>query len=361
MAGGGLGNCRLLTSCYVHNHCLTEAADEVCEVVRAVQKTTAWQRTGSDVKQGKKMPSTPMMWPPPSKMRARPVDICTTLNVHAVDGSVATGDDTAWQPSSSSRSTGDKAAADLDRGVHEQAHLADAVSRGGVSYMANPGPWRRACEQQRAQAIAGKALVRQVADWGPEAGTLVDIHTGVHRPVTYWLRDDVRAFCVFDRDDTQVRVYSCSQMERVDGLEKATEVVARQFFLGLREEDMRKGILITMERSAHGRHVVQQGHVGMLRAQLMLLSKSSMHQQDLLGAIRAINAEFLVHDRPPHSGDAFCQLSDDRDFEKSISGVFAGGEDWPPAACPVPISELSTTLDPPSPDSAGTNDNGYCS
>merc|ERR1712232_47913 len=105
-----------------------------------------------------------------------------------------------------------------------------------------------------------KALVKHVAEWGPQVGHIVDLHTGAHQTVTYWLRDDVRALCIFNRDDTQVRSYSCAQMERCEDLEKASDVTVRRFFLGLSVEDLRRGVLVTMERVTHSIQIVHQGH-----------------------------------------------------------------------------------------------------
>merc|ERR1712232_283826 len=175
---------------------------------------------------------------------------------------------------------------------------------------ATPGSWRQACEKNHTQLLAERAIVREVAGRGPDSGVIVDLHTGHHRTVTYWLRDDVRSLCVFDSEPSRLRVFSCVEIEQCSVIEQAAEVIARKFFLGLRPEDMQRGVLITMERSAHGRHVVQQGRVALLRVQVLLLCRTRDIRDTLVCAIRALMAEFLVHDRPPYSGDAFHQVSD---------------------------------------------------
>lgn len=182
--------------------------------------------------------------------------------------------------------------------------------RDSESHNSSDRSWRRSCEKQRAKLSAEKALVRRVAEWGPEVGHLVDLHTGKHKMVTYWLRADARALCLFDLGDTQVRMFSCAQMERCESLNDAPEVTARRFFLGFDAEGLRRGVLITMERSTHSVQVSSQGHIGIVRAQLLLLCKDEAMQQALLGALRALMAELLVHDAKPQSADAFNQLSE---------------------------------------------------
>jgi len=237
------------------------------------------------------------------------------------------------QPGSSSRCSGVSAEQD------NEAIVEHALTDIGGPDCRTSGMWRMECEKQRARAIVDKGLVRQVAEWGPEVGAIVDLHTGLHRIVTYWLRDDVRALCIFDREDTQVRVYSCSQMETCVELGAAPEVVARHFFLGLGPDDMRRGIFVSMERAVHSRHVVQQGHVGLIRAQIALLCRTRDFQKDLLHAIRVLAAEFLVHDRPPRSADAFCQMSDEA--RNTVTPVMKTCDE------PIAIESLEPCTPPP--------------
>lgn len=124
--------------------------------------------------------------------------------------------------------------------------------------------WEQSCEDHRAKVSRVKELVRSVVGWGPQVGHLVDLRTGARNAVTYWLRDDVRALCVFDHEDTQVRVYSCGQMERCEKLSASPEVGARQFFLDLDDEALSCGLMVVMERSAHSTAVIHQGHLGTL-------------------------------------------------------------------------------------------------
>lgn len=151
--------------------------------------------------------------------------------------------------------------------------------------------------------------------WGPQVGHLVDLRTGSRSAVTYWLREDVRALCIFDHEDTQVRVYSCGQMERCERLSAAPEACARQFFLDLGDDALGRGLMIVMERSAHSTAVMHQGHLGIFRAQLVLLCASRRQQQALLAAIQSLTAELVL--REIGSGcsahSAFRQLSDRRE------------------------------------------------
>jgi hypothetical protein len=120
----------------------------------------------------------------------------------------------------------------------------------------------------------------------------------------------------------------------------------RQFFLGLETEDLKRGVLITMERSTHGVQVIQQGHVGMLRAQLLLLCKDRSYQKALAGAIRALMEELLVHDREPISVDAFCQMTDDR---RGPGNGEPPHSDWPPTDAVVAVSSLGLNYSPSAP------------
>lgn len=161
--------------------------------------------------------------------------------------------------------------------------------------------WRRACSRQRLKANATRTLVRTVASWGPQPARLVDLRTGGQLVVTYWLRDDVKALCIFNREDTQVRVCACSHMERCEEAAAAPEVAARRFFLGLRSEELRRAVLVTMERSAQGAQVFQREFASNLRPQLLLLCADSRKQRDLLGALHALMSELMLHDLPATS------------------------------------------------------------
>lgn len=173
--------------------------------------------------------------------------------------------------------------------------------------------WEQSCEDHRAKVSQVKDLVRSVVGWGPQVGHLVDLRTGTRTAVTYWLRDDVRALCIFDHNDTQVRVYSCGQMERCEKLSVAPEVAARQFFLDLDDEAFSCGLMIVMERSAHSTAVIHQGHLGIFRAQLVLLCASRRQQKALLGAIQALTAELVLREIGSGSvHSAFRQESENR-------------------------------------------------
>lgn len=170
------------------------------------------------------------------------------------------------------------------------------LSRPGRAAAGTTASWEQACEDHRAKVSRVKALVRSVVAWGPQVGHLVDLRTGARCAVTYWLREDVRALCIFDHEDTQVRVYACGQMERCEELSAAPEVCARQFFLGIDDDALGCGLMIVMERSAHSFAVMVQGHLGIFRAQLVLLLASRRQQQALLGALSALTAELVLRD-----------------------------------------------------------------
>jgi len=205
-----------------------------------------------------------------------------------------------WRPSSGRDARWD-AVAPSDR---------DALAIGALSHE----DWRLSCLKQRARIGADREMVRRVADWGPQQRELVNIHCGVHRDVTYWLRDDVRSLCVFDRAEAQIRVYGCAQIERCEPVDAAIEVVARQFFLGLDSRDLRRALLVTMENSAHGKAVLQQGHLGILRAQVLLLCVDQTRARLLLAGVRILMAELLLRDMATNeSSHTFHQLSTRRE------------------------------------------------
>lgn len=156
--------------------------------------------------------------------------------------------------------------------------------------------WRKSLEIQKIRAMANKTIVQRVADWGPTAGCLVGLHTGAHRQVTYWLRQDVRALCIFGEKNSKVSVYLAAQMESIEELESSTEVLVRQFFLGLCSADMKRGLLITMQIQAHSVPVVHQGHLGRQQARLLILCKDQAYKKDLLAALRALSDEITLHE-----------------------------------------------------------------
>lgn len=179
----------------------------------------------------------------------------------------------------------------------KQQHRREGLATSpGLSARPEPASWEQSCEDHRAKVSRVKELVRSVVGWGPQVGHLVDLRTGARKAVTFWLRDDVRALCIFDHEDTQVRVYSCGQMERCERLSTAPEVGARQFFLNLDDDALGCGLMIVMERSAHSTAVMHQGHLGIFRAQLALLCASRRQQQALLGAVQALTAELVLRE-----------------------------------------------------------------
>lgn len=291
-----LGNCRLLTTCYnSRGVCPSrEAIDDVCEVVRAQHPKGFARAKAWDAAAPRWPPTQPIMIPAP-----------TGASMPAA-GLKGGGPDGCMTPSTSS-------VASLMDKESFRVFEEDELGSPEVSVRA----WRQTCDDQRARSTAERALIQQVVDWGPEAGRLVDLRNGKHASVTYWLRDDLRALCLFDMEEMQVRVYQCAQMERCEAADNAPEVSSREFFLGLGADAARRGIFVTMERFAHSVEVLQQGHVGQLRTQLLLLCRSRSCQKALLAAIRALMAELLVHDHRPGSTDAFHQLSDEREASAS--------------------------------------------
>lgn len=267
-----------------------EGMDELCEVVQSVGTSTGAK--GAQKRQtatpGAKQPLL-FPAPPASAWKGAHPQALTTAAVVAA----------SWPRFDKNRPVPSKARGSGGRGNESRE------SRGSSNRS-----WRHCCEKQRAKLSDNKALVRRVAAWGPEVGHLVDLRTGRHRVATYWLRDDARSLCIFNLEDTQVRVYACAQMERCESVNDAPEVTARQFFLGLDAESLTRAIFITMERTTHSMQVASQGHVGIVRAQLLLLCKDCETQRDLLGALRALMAEMLVHNGSAPSADAFNQLSE---------------------------------------------------
>jgi len=170
--------------------------------------------------------------------------------------------------------------------------------------------WRQACKRQRTQVCSDRQLVRFVASWGPQIGRLVDIRSATQLSVTYWLREDVRALCVFHREDNQVRIFACSQMERCEAASTVGEVAARQFFLDLGAEDLRCGVFVAMELFTVGSQAMQLGRLGLLRPQLLLLCRSPGRQRALLGALRTLMDELMLHETSSTTRSAFHQMSD---------------------------------------------------
>eukprot|EP00449_Zooxanthella_nutricula_P056964 CAMPEP_0198587414 /NCGR_PEP_ID=MMETSP1462-20131121/131820_1 /TAXON_ID=1333877 /ORGANISM="Brandtodinium nutriculum, Strain RCC3387" /LENGTH=74 /DNA_ID=CAMNT_0044318893 /DNA_START=1 /DNA_END=222 /DNA_ORIENTATION=- len=74
-----------------------------------------------------------------------------------------------------------------------------------------------------------------------------------------------------------------------------------------------------MDRSAHGVQVVHQGHVGFLRAQLLLLCRDGHFARSLLAALRAMCDELLVREA---AWDA-----SQRTFRSALDGMDNGFED----------------------------------
>eukprot|EP00927_Polykrikos_kofoidii_P063185 TRINITY_DN58005_c0_g1_i1.p1 TRINITY_DN58005_c0_g1~~TRINITY_DN58005_c0_g1_i1.p1 ORF type:complete len:401 (+),score=56.66 TRINITY_DN58005_c0_g1_i1:274-1476(+) len=313
MSGLSIGNCRLLTACYVENACPTEPMGEVCEVIRSMQSPVvpghSTQTNGRENDVANAWVRKPTLWP---QLEGR-------SRLGADDSSSAVAETAA----SSSRSSCDLSTRrnldPLDGGFAMRENLASAfpkISSGfAYAYDAAPLSWRRECDRQRARVAADKALVNQVSGWGPEAGTIVDIHTGRHRPVTYWLRSDVRALCIFDREGAKVQVYPCNKVERCEDVAQSEEITARTFFLGLDKSAMRRGMIVTMDRQVYGRQVMSQGRVGTLNAKVFLLCKERKAQKLLRAAINVLAAELMVRDKSPTTCDAFRQLPDPAAFE----------------------------------------------
>ena len=188
--------------------------------------------------------------------------------------------------------------------------------------------WRTACSEHRMRALEDRALTKHVAEWGPQGAHVVDLHTGKHMQVTFWLRDDVKALCVFDCQDGCVGVYVCSQMEDCEEVENA-EATSRRFFLGLSNADLRRGILITMDMQVHSIQILHQGQLRVRRAQILLLLKDRDTRKALLGAMNAMRHELLLQERTPDSvHSAFQQISSRRD-ENPLDGpsLFLGDDD----------------------------------
>eukprot|EP00747_Dinoflagellata_sp_TGD_P182207 gnl/TRDRNA2_/TRDRNA2_36341_c1_seq1.p1 gnl/TRDRNA2_/TRDRNA2_36341_c1~~gnl/TRDRNA2_/TRDRNA2_36341_c1_seq1.p1 ORF type:complete len:166 (-),score=20.23 gnl/TRDRNA2_/TRDRNA2_36341_c1_seq1:32-499(-) len=131
-------------------------------------------------------------------------------------------------------------------------------------------------------------------------------------------------------------------MDRVDRLEGCAEVSSRLFFLGLREDDLRRGLLITMDRSAHGITVMEQGHLGFMRAQILLLCRTHQGAQLLLYTLRVMMTELLLHQYGTHSATStFRALSA---AEEKRSGETSEEDIWSPPTdvhsprvwCPAP-------------------------
>lgn len=333
------GRCRLLAACCAADEdpptaCLTEHAavvsGDVCKTLHASQSRASWAvrpRTGAVPTW---LPAQPLMFPPPAnggKPSGAPAGTSSSSRgggsccSSSRDGDGAPGEDSAADDDWPLQLL----VPDDGAGVGLGASGAEGASQGDG--------WRRACGQHRAKACLDRALVRSVAGWGPQVGRLVDLHTGRQSLVTYWLRDDVKALCVFGREDTQVHIFPCSQVERCEAASVADEVVARQFFLGLQSRDLRRGVFVTMERFAQGLQVMQQGQMAPLRKQLLLLCSSSERRRELLGALRTLVDELLVHEH--HSGSTcrtFCPVSDsDRTKDEADDRDPCG---WPAGSSP---------------------------
>lgn len=329
------GRCRLLTACYAGDAevCLPQhATEEMCDTLQsAIPQACGGKARGAGggaaaagavaASRAWRGPAPPLMFPPPYT-RGRSGKASSSLP-HALAGGI---------PGERLRPVGGPSLGFGMPAAVSEASEADAAAAGGgcEDLPALPSPrseskpvsWRHDCRLQRARAEAERALVRRVADWGPQVGHLVDLRTGDHRPVTFWVRDDVRALCIFDRQDTQVRVYLCNHMASCQEAASSPEVSARQFFLGFKHEDLSRGLLVTMEKS-HAVQVVHQGHIGTLRAQLLLICRDRAHCEALLGALRALTAELLLHEPNFDSGRSFRPVSE-REGEEACDIV------WPP-------------------------------
>mmetsp|Transcript_41530 Transcript_41530/g.134081 ORF Transcript_41530/g.134081 Transcript_41530/m.134081 type:complete len:458 (-) Transcript_41530:68-1441(-) len=361
-----IGKCRLLTACYAGD---VEAAAEACEVVRsAVPKVCDPQArdrrsgpngAGTLLPRG---PSAPMMFPPPFS-QGRNSGLVARLPYPDVMAGGLPGGPSPFQaqappPRNRRAPPGDSCVepGDDDEGVPgghgaggcsvrstttttpDTEDLFDPLQTAPSTPSASSSrSWRQSCEERRGRASVERALVQQVVDWGPQVGHVVDLRTGEHRTVTFWLREDVRALCVFDRTrDMQVRLFLSSHMDKVVETEQATEVFARQFFLNLDQDGLRRGLLITMSKS-HAVQVVHQGHIGAIRAQLLLLCKDRQHRKAMVGALRALMSELMVHELPPESARNFVPLSERSRLPSSdsFSDLVFGGFAAPPRTAPA--------------------------
>mmetsp|Transcript_24559 Transcript_24559/g.54695 ORF Transcript_24559/g.54695 Transcript_24559/m.54695 type:complete len:392 (-) Transcript_24559:148-1323(-) len=219
----------------------------------------------------------------------------------------------SWTTASETERLGDVAGLGC-MGEAEHRAWAEGLEAGN-----SPRSWHAAIRRQRARASHDRALVQAVSEWGPLVGRLVDLRTGQHRPVTYWLRMDARSLCIFDTHDTQVRVYPAARMENAMALEASQEVAARRFFLGLDLDAMRRGLLITMEHASHDPKVIQQGHFGTIKARLVLLVSSRQSRKDMLGALRALISCLPLRESTTGSVGAFRQAPDNAFKDKNSS------------------------------------------
>lgn len=329
-----IGRCRLLTACYASDveMCIPqEVAEDTCNVVRQAVPNACSAARGSAATaaaaaaQSDWLPQ-PLMFPPPCRSRSQAA--------FATKPSGGPGFGISTDPGSSSEGVARRQEAPLgaERAAAEAWEL-ESTARSWASSHFSPGSrsWRLACDRQRGKVTTEKLLVKNVAEWGPQIGHLVDLRSGEHRPVTFWVRDDVRAFCMYDRVVEQVRVFLCANMEKCQDADSAVEVVARRFFLGISTEDVKRGLLITMEKGVHSIQVVHQGHLANLCTQLLLLCRDSSQKMSLLRAMRSLMAEMLVHERSPADSPDFIPLSEHRCSARCSAGL---AEDtpmaWPP-------------------------------
>jgi len=315
--GSIASNCGLLVACANEQVCVPKnSSGQLCPDLHGTKKEDV--RGGEDAGQRDLTSPAlePIMFPPLQSLSQRPASSTGRTTEKGIDASAqrrttphAASDAKCSLGSSPSSSSRCKEMDCVDKWIYEASGM---LQRGHQAL--SHRSWRKECKQLRTKLHEGRQVVQDVAEWGPQVGHRVDLHTGKHLPVTFWLREDIRALCLFDREDTHVRMYLCGQMESCDEVERCPEVRARQFFLNLADEGLSQCLLVTMEQAAHGVRVMHQGHVGTLRTQVLLRCKDHAQRKELLRALRVLNAELLVHEQSDKVHTPFLQLSESERF-----------------------------------------------
>lgn len=181
--------------------------------------------------------------------------------------------------------------------------------------------WRRSSKQQRVRAAAVRESIKRLAEDGTQKGIVVDLRTGMREEAFYWIEKDDRVLCVLKNSCSKLEVLPCGSMDIISRADLSKDVAARQFFLGLSEDELRRAVLIVMLAS-HGQ-VVPAPLVQPTRVRCLLICADRNRRRLLLEGLTTFQAELLVHSPSSQDPDVttrgFDEDCDQADFVESRS------------------------------------------